>query len=305
MNLIDAAALARLVPMDAAIAALERAFRGERLPDAFQRTHLPIQGGDLLLMPAAGADGAGVKLVTINPSNPARGLPLIHGLYVLFAPDTLAPVAVIDGAALTGLRTAAVSALATHYLAVPDAARLVIFGAGTQAWAHLDAMRAVRPITSVRVVSRTRAAAERLAAHVRGLGLDAEVAGPRAVAEADVVCACTTSATPLFDGALLKAGAHINAIGAYMPDTRELDDVAVRRGRLVVETRAAVLAEAGDVIIPLRAGVIAPEDIVADLSELVRGAAVRRSPDDVTIFKSVGVAFEDLVVAAAAVACIS
>ncbi len=301
MDFIDAAELARRVSMEAAIDALDHAFGDGALPETPPRTHLSVASGDLLLMPAAGAAGAGVKLVTVNPANPARGLPLIHGLYVLFAPESLAPLAVIDGAALTALRTAAVSGLATRYLAHTDAHRLVIFGAGTQARAHLDAMRAVRPITHMRVVSRTPEGALRLVEQARALGLDADVAGPDIVAEADIVCACTTSPTPLFDGALLPAGAHVNAVGAYTPATRELDDVTVRRGRLVVETREAALAEAGDLIIPLQAGVIARSDIVADLSEVVRGALAPRAPADITVFKSVGVAFEDLAVAAVAV----
>ncbi len=301
MDFIDAAELARRVSMAAAIDALDRAFGAGALPETPPRTHLSVASGDLLLMPAAGAAGAGVKLVTVNPANPARGLPLIHGLYVLFAPESLAPLAVIDGAALTALRTAAVSGLSTRYLAHAGARHLVIFGAGTQARAHLDAMRAVRPITRVWVVSRTPEGARRLVEQARAMGLDADVAGPDIVTEADIVCACTTSPTPLFDGALLPEGAHVNAVGAYTPATREIDDATVRRGRLVVETREAALAEAGDLIIPLRSGIIARADIVADLSEVVRGATVRRAPADITVFKSVGVAFEDLAVAAIAV----
>jgi ornithine cyclodeaminase/alanine dehydrogenase-like protein (mu-crystallin family) len=126
------------------------------------------------------------------------------------------------------------------------------------------------------------------------------VAGPEAVAEADVVCTCTTSERPVFDGALLAPGTHVNAVGAYRPDMRELDDHAVARARVVVETREAALAEAGDLVIPLRAGRIRADLVVADLGELVRGAAVRRGPEDVTVFKSVGIAPEDLVVARAA-----
>jgi alanine dehydrogenase len=162
-------------------------------------------------------------------------------------------------------------------------------------------MRAVRPITSVRVVSRTLEGARRLVEHARALGLDADEAAPDAVAEADIVCACTTNPTPLFDGALLPEGAHVNAVGAYTPTTRELDDATVRRGRLVVETREAALAEAGDLIIPLQAGVIARSDIVADLSEVVRGTSAPRALTDITVFKSVGMAFEDLAIAAIAV----
>ncbi len=300
LSLVDADELARALPIEAAVDALEAAFRGDALPQAPLRSQVRADPGDLLLMPAVGTQGAGVKLVTVNPANPDRGLPLVQGAYVLFAPDTLEPVAVLDGAALTGLRTAAVSGLATRHLARAEASRLVIFGAGAQARAHLEAVPAVRPVRQITIVSRSRGPAEALVARARGRGLDAALGTPEAVAEADLVCTCTTSPTPVFDGSALRPGTHVNAVGSYQPETREIDDAAVRRARLVVETREAALAEAGDLLIPIEAGVIAPEDIVADLSEVVRGARVRTADDDVTIFKSVGVAFEDLVVARAA-----
>lgn len=286
--------------MRAAVDALEEAFSADRLPEAPQRAHVAVQDADLLMMPAAGEQGAGVKIVTVNPANPARGLPLIHGMYVLFAPETLKTVGIIDGAAITGLRTAAVSGLATRWLARDDARRLVLYGAGTQARSHLEAMRAVRPIEEVRVVSRSAGPAEELADAVRSARLDAAVAGPHAVAGADIVCTCTTSSTPVFDGSMVRDGTHINAVGAYRPDARELDDHVMSRARIAVETRDAALSEAGDLIVPMRAGVIGRDDVVADLSEVVRGTPVRREPDDITVFKSVGVAFEDLVVARAA-----
>ncbi len=300
LPVIGAEELRRALPMAEAVDALEGAF-AHGLPPAPLRTHLETPAGSLLSMPAAGEVGVGVKLVTVSPGNPGRGLPLIHALYALFDPRTQAPVALLDGAALTALRTGAVSGLATRHLARPEASRLVVFGAGVQARAHVEAMRAVRPVERVVVVSRTRERAEALAAEVRASGLAAEVGSPAAVAEADLVCTCTTSPTPVLDGALLRPGVHVNAVGAYTPETRELDEEAVRRARVVVEDRAVALAEAGDLLIPLRAGVIAEGHVVADLTELVRGATVRRDPDDVTVFKSVGMAPEDLVVAAAAV----
>lgn len=297
---IDAAHLSKLLPMPTAIDALEAAFSADRMPEAPQRAHISVQGADLLMMPAAGEQGAGVKIVTVNPGNRERGLPLIHGVYVLFGPETMKTVGMIDGAAITGLRTAAVSGLATRWLARDDARTLVVYGAGTQGRAHLDAMRAVRPIEQVRVVSRTGSSAEELADAARTSGLEAAVAGPDAVAGADIVCTCTTSSNPVFDGSMVKDGTHINAVGAYKPDARELDDHVVSKARIVVETRDAALSEAGDLILPIQAGVIGTDDVVADLSEVVRGAPVRRGPDDITVFKSVGVAFEDLVVARAA-----
>jgi len=301
LPVIDGGALRRVLPMEAAVAALEAAFGFGALPAAPLRTAVETRTGTLLTMPAAGAQGAGVKLVTVTPSNPGRGLPLIQGLYVLFSPETQEPEAAIDGATLTALRTGAVSGLATRHLARPDAAHLVIFGAGSQARSHLEAMRAVRPVERVTVMSRTEARAEELAGAAREMGLEATTGTPEDVAEADLVCTCTTSSTPVFEGGRLPDGAHVNAVGAYTPDTREVDDETIRRGRVVVETREVALAEAGDLLIPIRAGVVGADHIVADLAEVVGGAPVRRGPGDVTVFKSVGVAFEDLVVARAVV----
>ncbi len=301
LPVIEAEELLRLLPMGAAVDALEAAFGAGDLPSAPLRSHVETAAGTLLAMPAAGPAGAGVKLITVSPGNPSRGLPLIQGLYVLFSPDTQEPEAAIDGAALTTLRTGAVSGLATRHLAREDAAALVVFGAGAQGRSHVEAMRAVRSIDRVTVVSRTANRAEALAGAARASGLAAEVGTPDDVAHADIVCTCTTSLVPVFDGALLAPGAHVNAVGAYTPDTRELDDQTVRRARVVVETRDVALAEAGDLLIPMRAGVIPKDHIVADLAEAVRGALVRGGPGDVTLFKSVGVAFEDLVVARAAV----
>jgi ornithine cyclodeaminase/alanine dehydrogenase-like protein (mu-crystallin family) len=300
LRIIDGGELQALLPMEAAIEALESAFRTGPVPEAPLRTHMTVGDGELLLMPSAGDAGVGVKLVTLNPSNPGRGLPFIHAMYVLFAPGSMEPVAVIDGQALTALRTSAVSGLATRYLARPDAERLVIFGAGVQAHSHLLAMRAVRDVWLLTVVSRTPAKAEALVDRARALGMEASAGPPEAVARTDLVCTCTTSPDPLFDGAILRSGTHVNAVGSYQPHTRELDDATVRRGKVVVETREAAMAEAGDILIPIRAGTIGASAIVADLAEVVKGAPVRSSPEDVTIFKSVGVAFEDLVVARAA-----
>jgi ornithine cyclodeaminase len=298
---IEADRLGRLLPMEAAVDALEAAFGSGALPAAPLRTHIETDAGSLVAMPATGPQGTGVKLLTVTSGNPEVGRPLIQGLYILFSAGTQEPEAVIEGAALTALRTGAVSGLATRYLAREEAARLVIFGAGTQARSHLEAMLAVRPVERVTIVSRTADRANALADSAREVGVTAEVAGPAAVERADIVCTCTTSPTPVFEGSLLSRGSHVNAVGAYTPQTRELDDDTIGRARLVVETREVALAEAGDLLIPLRAGSIGPDHVVADLSEVVHGVTVRRSPEEVTVFKSVGVAFEDLVVARAAV----
>jgi ornithine cyclodeaminase/alanine dehydrogenase-like protein (mu-crystallin family) len=301
MQLLDAAELRRRLPMSAAIDALEVGFR-EQDPSAIpMRSHLATPAGSLLLMPAFGHGGVGVKLVTLTPDNPERHLPFIGAVYVLFDAMTQMPEAVLDGAALTALRTAAVSGLATRHLANPDAARLVIFGAGVQANSHLEAMLAVRPIEHVMVVSRTLARARAVVDSARERGVRAEVGDPDEAYHADLVCTCTTSDVPLFDGALLAAGTHVNAVGSYQPTSRELDTAALLRARLVVETREAAFAEAGELAIPMGEGAFGRDHVIADLAEVVKGAEARTSPSDVTVFKSVGLAFEDLIVARAAV----
>lgn len=279
--------------MPQAVDALEVVFGANPPPSAPPRQHLDAGNGMLLVMPASADTGTGVKLVTVAPANPPVGLPLIQGVYVLFAPDSLAPSAFFDGAGITRWRTAAVSALATKHLARRDASRLVVFGAGIQAEAHVHAMRSVRPINEVTIVSLTRSRAEDLAARV-----GATAAGPEAVGNADIVCTCTTSSTPVFDGSLLSPGTHVNAVGGFKPEARELDDAAIAAGRVVVETRSSALTEAGDVMIPLSRGVIS-EAAIEELTSVVRDG-IDRSPDDITIFKSVGIAFEDLAIAVAA-----
>lgn len=301
-RLIDAATLTDALPMPAAIDALERGFRDQDAVAAPLRGVAETTAGTLLTMPASGDGGIGVKIVTLTPANPDRGLPFLHASYVLFDARTQAPEAVLDGAAMTALRTAAVSGLATRHLAPADAHRLVVFGAGVQAAVHLEAMRAVRDVDEVIVVSRSPERAEALVARARDAGLDARTGTPDDVAGADLVCTCTTAPTPLFDGALLSPGTHVNAVGAYTPDTREIDTETMRRGRVVVEARDVALAEAGDLLIPIAEGVVTAAHILADLWEVVRDdRAVRGSLDDVTLFESVGMAFEDLIVARAVV----
>lgn len=296
---IEAAELHGALGYAAAADALEAAFRDDDLTAVRDRSHLEIPGGELLLMPAHTAHGVGVKLVTLARENRARGLPFIHGVYVLFAPGTLAPVAIIDGAGLTALRTAAVSALATRLLAREDATRLVVFGAGAQARAHVHAMRAVRDIEQVAIVSRGGAGARELVDDLRDDGIEATLAGAGAVSEADIICTCTTSREPIFHAAELAPGAHVNAIGAYRPDARELEPALLADSLLVVETRKSALAEAGDVVLAIADGALAA-DTIHELAAVVSGDIARHDRRQVTVFKSVGLALEDLVVAGAA-----
>jgi ornithine cyclodeaminase/alanine dehydrogenase-like protein (mu-crystallin family) len=301
LRLIGADELPARLPMIAAIDALETAFRTLDPGTGPLRTSLETPAGSLLMMPAFGEAGVGVKLVTLTSSNPEHGLPYIQAGYVLFDTVTQSPEAVLNGTALTALRTAAVSGLATRHLAREDAVRLVVFGAGVQARAHVEAMCAVRQVTELVVVSRSPGPAGSLVHAGRERGLAARPGEPASVAEADLICTCTTSGEPLFDGSLLTPGVHVNAVGSHRPDARELDTETVRRGRVMVETREVALAEAGELAIPIAEGAIEPAHVVADLAEAVRGAEVRHSTDDLTVFKSVGMAFEDLVVARAIV----
>lgn len=269
------------------------------IPAAPQRNVIGSGSGSFLAMPAAGDVGAGAKLVSVQPENPARGLPLIQGVFALFSPESLTPVALFDGAAITELRAPAVSLVATRFLAGADAAHLVLFGAGVQARAHGLALIAERPLERVTVV----APAPRADALVRDLaaaGVDAVRGGPGAVAEADLICTCTTSSEPVFDGGLVAAGAHVNAVGSFQRTTREIDTTLLERSVVFVEDRDAALDEAGDLRIPIAEGRFAPESIAGDLVEVVAGERGRSSTEEITVFKSVGSAWEDLVVAWAA-----
>ena len=306
---VSASQVRATMSVTAAICALERGFLARRQDEVVDvpRTALPIpQAGsasdnEMLLMPAYGPEGAGLKLVTVARDNPARGFPLIQGLYVLLARDSLTPELLIDGAALTGLRTSAVSALATQHLARPSSRHLVVIGAGAQGVAHVDAMRAVLPIERVTVVGSSRESprARSLVQRLRGEGVDAAVGDATMIRTADVICTCTTSTTPVFDDADVPAGAHVNAVGAYRLDMRELPAETLRRGLLVVESVEATLEEAGDVVGAIEAGALPQQGFAHELAGVL-GAQVRRTDDaQVTIFKSVGLSVEDLILARA------
>jgi ornithine cyclodeaminase len=222
------------------------------------------------------------------------------GTYVLMAGDTGEPLAAFDGQALTLWRTAAASALAASYLARKDARHLTMIGAGALAPHLIAAHAAIRPIAEVTIWNRTKPAADRLAEKARAAGLMAEATDDiaAAVRAADIVSAATLSPDPLIRGAWLKPGTHIDLVGAFTPQMREADDEAVRRSRLYVDTRAGALKEAGDILQPLASGTIAADDIAGELAELCRGSVAGRERDEeITLFKSVGAAVEDLAAA--------
>ncbi|OKJ34984.1 MULTISPECIES: ornithine cyclodeaminase family protein [unclassified Streptomyces] len=294
--------LAGLLTPAAAADALAEALRGGLDPEACpQRTAFPVPAGELLLMPAASGAYAGVKIAGVVPGNAARGLPRITGNYLLLDGPTLRPLALLDGEVLTALRTPAVSALALRHLAPTGRPlRLVLFGSGPQAYGHLEAVLAERALEQVVVVARDPGRAGRLAAHAEGLGVRARTGGAGEVADADLVVCCTTAREPLFDGRLVRPGAVVVAVGSHEPSARETDTALVQRAAVYVESRAAALREAGDLLVPEAEGAIGPGHITGTLADLVHGripaGGARGRPQ---FFKSVGMAWEDLAVAVA------
>ena len=291
---------------DAIAAAFRRHAAG--LTHVPERNVVPVTtDGVLLVMPAVtraerSSDvSAGAKLVTWYGGNRARGVPTVFGTYVLLDGPTGRPIAIVEGTFLTGLRTGATSALAGRYLARPDSRRLVCFGAGVQAAFQVRCFAAELPITHVAVVGRDPERARAFVAAMRTeLSATVELAtDPRgAVARADVVTCATTSSDPVVFGVDVRPGTHVDAVGSFKPDMREVDGETVRRARVFVDTYSAGLEEPGDILIPMKEGVLRRESVAAELTELVTGTKPgRRTPEDITFFKSVGFALEDLAAA--------
>jgi alanine dehydrogenase len=284
------------------ITAIEEAFRS-RYPHALipLRTQMRLSGSVLLIMPCYDRKNhsLGMKLITVadNPPSPEEK---IQATYLVLDQATGKPMTTMAAAYLTDLRTAAASAVATKYLARPDVRVLGIFGTGRQARSHLRVLRLVRNFERFLVSGVDPGASREFAKEMAGeLAATVESVYSRTcAAESDVLCTCTTSKVPLFDGHLLRPGTHLNAIGAFQANTREVDSVTVLRSRVVVDTYEGALAEAGDLVIPMTEGVVTRGHILADLHELVLGKKlVRRNAQEITLFKSVGVALEDLAAA--------
>jgi ornithine cyclodeaminase/alanine dehydrogenase-like protein (mu-crystallin family) len=292
---LDAGRIFRFAPFDEVVAEMRATFATG--PAVVPRQSVPLSGGgDLLVMPAAAGHTAGVKTVTARADPAPGGQPAVQGLYVLF--DGGAVVATLDGAALTALRTPAVSALATDALARADVTRLAVFGTGVQAREHIRAMRWMRPsLERVEVVGRDPAGTDRFVAMLRGEGHPVVSASPSGASGADLICTCTSSSVPVLTDDAVKPGAHVNAIGSYRPERRELGETLMGRARVVVDDRAAALAESGDLVLAVAAGTMSPADVAGDLAGLARREVRRETADEVTVFVSVGLAVADLAVA--------
>jgi ornithine cyclodeaminase/alanine dehydrogenase-like protein (mu-crystallin family) len=300
LHFVDAEAVAGALSWSEATDTLERALLDGLDPaSAADRTIVDVSSGQLLMMPAETQTGVGVKLSTVAPLNTQRGVPRVQALFVLVDHDTLAPLALMDGAALTTLRTPAVSAVAVRRLAKADARHLVVFGSGPQAWGHVQTLRLDRPIETVTVVGRDKRRAEELAARIGDSGLAARVGTPEGVSGADVVVCATTAAEPLFDSTWLQPATCVVAVGSHEPHRRELDAALLRRaaaaGGVVVEDPQVAMREAGDVIMAVADGAIRAEQLTG-----IAAVVHRETPlAGLSVFKSVGMGWEDLVVAQA------
>lgn len=302
---LDAAALRQRLPPAALIDALQAMFRGG-CEAPLRHTHRIGDAGTVLLMPAwRPGRYFGVKTIAIFPGNRERGLPGLHAVYLLFDASTGVPLALLDGDELTARRTAAASALAARYLAREDARGLLLVGAGRVASLLPEALRSVRPgLQQVRVWNRSAAAAELLAARLRAEGFDAATTTEleAAVRAADIVSCATLATAPLVQGDWLAPGAHLDLIGAFTPAMREADGRCLARGRVFVDTEEA-LAKAGDLLQAAAEGHFEPSQLQGTLAQLCRGErAGRVSAGEITVFKSVGSALEDLAAAELALA---
>lgn len=297
----DAAEINQLAPMAAAVSALRECFAHR--PSHIARQHYAVAGGEFLLMPAVDASSAGIKLIMVQPKNAERGTPIIQGTYVLFDADAGSPIALLDGAALTTVRTPAVSAVATDVLARTDVTTLGIVGSGPQAFGHIEAMLCVRPsLTSIVLASRTSDNAKQL---VDGLiargalpkGVSIRVGTYADAARCDIVCTGTRAIEPIIDASMIAPGTHINAVGSYRTDMRELSTDLVAASTVIVDEIQAAHDEAGDLALAVADGRWAWDRVVGDLAAVASGLVRRRSDTEITLFKSVGLAVQDLVIA--------
>lgn len=286
--------------MEEALAALAR---GEALLPLRSILWLPEKVGALGLMPAALLDSkvVGVKILTLFPGNEGTELDTHQGAVLLFEAARGRLLAIVDATSITAIRTAAVSGVATRLLAREDAKSLTLVGSGVQARTHLQAMLLARPLRRIRVASRDFARAVRFAereSERHGVTIEPIASVEEAVRGADIVCTLTSSRVPVVKGEWIEAGAHVNAVGSSVPFARELDTEAVVRSRLFVDRRESAVNEAGDFLIPKAEGAVADDHILGEIGEVLTGKILgRRTPEDVTLFKSLGLAIEDVAAA--------
>ncbi len=305
--IVNQAEVPRLLPMKECIEVMARAFaalaRGEANLPLRQVVWLPDRSGALALMPAhlTGLGALGLKAVTFFPRNEGTDLDSHQGAVLLFESGRGRLLAVIDATSVTAVRTAAVSGLATRLLARENAGDLALLGSGVEAGTHLEAMLLVRKIRRVRVASKTPARARAFSereSRRHGIEVVACASAREAVEGADIVCTVTSSREPVLAGEWLSPGAHVNAVGSSVAAARELDTAAVVRSRLFVDRRESALEEAGDFLIPKREGAVTDAHILGELGEVLTGEVKGRvAPEDVTLFKSVGLAIEDVAAA--------
>ncbi|HLF27833.1 MAG TPA: ornithine cyclodeaminase [Anaerolineae bacterium] len=307
-HILTAADVRAALPMPAAIDAMRKAFSllsaGEADMPLRTMLQIPKHAGRVLVMPAYLHIGnrLGAKILSAFPNNPDLELPAIHALVVLINAATGQPEALLEGTALTAIRTGAASGLATDLLSRPDAATLALIGSGAQARTQLEAVCCVRRIECVRVYSPHRAHAERFAQELAGrngapAAIDVVASAREAIREADIICTATSSATPVIGPADVRPGTHINGIGSYTPDMREVDPELVKQSRVIVDQRQAALAEAGEVIACIANGALQESQLI-ELGEVVNGVRPGRThPEQITFFKSVGLAAQDIAAA--------
>jgi len=283
--------------------ALAARARGEAVQPLRTVMRIPDGAGLMATMPAwvGGPPALGVKVISVFSGNRALGQDSHQGAVLCLDPATGTLQALVEAGAVTAIRTAAVSGVATERLALPDANDLAILGAGVQAASHLAAMCAVRPIRRVRIWNRTEAGARALAAQTGARhGIEVLVADspPAAVRGAEIICTVTAAREPIIEGAWLAAGAHVNAVGSSTPDARELDTETIRRARVFVDARESALNEAGDLLLALSEGLDRVEPIQAELGDVLIGRDPgRQSATEVTLFKSLGLGIEDVAAA--------
>jgi ornithine cyclodeaminase len=294
---ISSAEMFAMLSMKAAIRAVQRDLQAGLDPaQDFNRSILDIEHGQLLYMPSQFGAFVGAKVSTVAPKNPAMGRERIQGIYVLMDSATLGPIMLMDGHALTALRTPAVSAAVADYLAPLRVDHLVVFGSGTQAWGHVEAMRAIRSVGRVTIVARDQERGAAIVNRIVASGLEAHLGAANDVRDAQLIVCATAARSPLFDGGLVPDDSLSVAVGSHEPDARELDSTLIGRAQLVVEDPTVALREAGDVIIPINEGRITGASLVA-MRDIVMGVTLVDHPRP-RVFKSSGMPWEDLVVAA-------